>query len=104
MNLPKKLNCLNRKLNIAIIRIAKPHGNHKILVEFIVGQLKNTISFHKAMKKAIELTEQTNTKGIQVQIAGRVGGKEIACVKWIREDNSGARELMCIQIIRVSNH
>lgn len=36
------------------------------------------------MKKAIELTEQANTKGIQVQIAGRIDGKEIARVEWIR--------------------
>ncbi|KAK9982510.1 hypothetical protein SO802_035379 [Lithocarpus litseifolius] len=37
------------------------------------------------MKKAIELTEQAGTKGIQVQIAGRIDGKEIARVEWIRE-------------------
>ncbi|XP_052623685.1 50S ribosomal protein L2-B, chloroplastic-like [Lactuca sativa] len=37
------------------------------------------------MKKAIELTEQADTKGIQVQIAGRIDGKEIARVEWIRE-------------------
>ncbi|GAV62587.1 LOW QUALITY PROTEIN: Ribosomal_S3_C domain-containing protein/Ribosomal_L14 domain-containing protein/Ribosomal_L16 domain-containing protein, partial [Cephalotus follicularis] len=37
------------------------------------------------MKKAIELTEQANTKGIQIQIAGRIDGKEIARVEWIRE-------------------
>ncbi|GKG11424.1 ribosomal protein S3, partial [Tanacetum coccineum] len=31
-------------------------------------QLKNRVSFRKAMKKAIELTEQADTKGIQVDI------------------------------------
>jgi len=30
------------------------------------------------MKKAIELTEQAGTKGVQVQIAGRIDRKEIA--------------------------
>jgi ribosomal protein S3 len=43
-----------------------------VLVEFIAGQLKNRVSFRIAMKKTIELTEQSNTKGIQVQIAGRL--------------------------------
>ena len=38
-----------------------------IFAEFIAGQLKNRVSFRKAMKKAIELTEQADTKGIQVQ-------------------------------------
>ncbi|KAL1325082.1 hypothetical protein AAHE18_13G136000 [Arachis hypogaea] len=81
----KKLNCVNRKLNIAITRIANPYGHPNILAEFIAGQLRNRVSFRKAMKKAIELTEQAGTKGIQVQIAGRINGKEIARVEWIRE-------------------
>lgn len=87
MTLQKELNSnyVNRKLNIAITRIAKPYGNPNILAEYIAGQLKNRVSFRKAMKKAIELTEQANKKGIQVQIAGRIDGKEIARVEWIRE-------------------
>nr|YP_010599761.1 ribosomal protein S3 [Primulina xiziae]WAL04138.1 ribosomal protein S3 [Primulina xiziae] len=85
MNLQKEFDYGNRKLNIAITRIAKPYGNPNILAGFIAGQLKNRVSFRKAMKKAIELTEQADTKGIQVQIAGRIDGKEIARVEWIRE-------------------
>nr|QBE86433.1 ribosomal protein S3 [Pisoniella arborescens] len=85
INVQKELNCVNRKLNIAITRIAKPYGNPNILAEFIAGQLKNRVSFRKAMKKAIELTEQADTKGIQIQIAGRIDGKEIARIEWIRE-------------------
>nr|YP_010759728.1 ribosomal protein S3 [Saxifraga viridiflora]WEY05185.1 ribosomal protein S3 [Saxifraga viridiflora] len=85
MNVNKELNYVNLKLNIAITRIAKPYGHPNILAEFLAGQLKNRVSFRKAMKKAIELTEQADTKGIQVQIAGRIDGKEIARVEWIRE-------------------
>nr|YP_010454322.1 ribosomal protein S3 [Thesium chinense]QYF09511.1 ribosomal protein S3 [Thesium chinense] len=85
MNIQKELNYVNRKLNVAITRIIKPYGNPNILAEFIAEQLKNRVSFRKAMKKAIELTEQADTKGIQIQIAGRIDGKEIARVEWIRE-------------------
>nr|CUR05385.1 rps3 [Acacia prainii] len=85
MNVQKKLNCMNGKLNIAIRRIANPYGHPKILAEFIAGQLKNRVPFNRVMKKAIELTEQAGTKGVQVQIAGRVDGKERAGVHWIRE-------------------
>nr|QHD44533.1 ribosomal protein S3 [Actaea simplex] len=84
-NVQKELNSVNRKLNIAITRVAKPYGQPNILAEFIAGQLKNRVSFRKAMKKAIELTEQADTKGIQVQISGRIDGKEIARVEWVRE-------------------
>nr|UVU21138.1 ribosomal protein S3 [Daphne pseudomezereum var. koreana] len=85
MNVQKELKYVNRKINIAVTRIANPYGHPNILAEFIAGQLKNRVSCRKAMKKAIELTEQTNTKGIQVQIAGRINGKDIARVDWIRE-------------------
>nr|YP_010365503.1 ribosomal protein S3 [Pereskia aculeata]UOU85448.1 ribosomal protein S3 [Pereskia aculeata]WRH31710.1 ribosomal protein S3 [Pereskia aculeata] len=85
INVQKELNCVNLKLNIAIKRIAKPYGHPKILAEFIAGQLKNRVSFRKAMKKAIELAEQAGAKGIQIKIAGRINGKEIARIEWIRE-------------------
>ena len=60
MNLQKEFDLVNRKLNLAITRIAKPYGNPKILAEFIAVQLKNRVSFRKAMKKAIQLTEQAD--------------------------------------------
>nr|YP_011008527.1 ribosomal protein S3 [Tacca plantaginea]WPV72353.1 ribosomal protein S3 [Tacca plantaginea] len=85
INIQKEFRSANRRLNIAITRIEKPYGQPNILAEYIALQLKNRVSFRKAMKKAIELTEQTDTKGIQVQIAGRIDGKEIARVEWIRE-------------------
>nr|YP_010184485.1 ribosomal protein S3 [Calochortus uniflorus]ANO44726.1 ribosomal protein S3 [Calochortus albus]QVG63412.1 ribosomal protein S3 [Calochortus uniflorus] len=85
MDVQKEFLSGNRKLNIAITRVEKPYGQPNILAEYIALQLKNRVSFRKAIKKAIELSEQTDTKGIQVQIAGRIDGKEIARVEWIRE-------------------
>nr|CUR04385.1 rps3 [Acacia longispinea]CUR04475.1 rps3 [Acacia longispinea] len=85
MNVQKKLNCMNGKLNIAITRIANPYGHPNILAEFIAGQLKNRVPFKGVMKKAIELTEQAGTKGVKVQIAGCVDGQERAKVHWMRE-------------------
>ena len=84
-NVQKKLNCVTRKINITITRIPNAYSDPNILAEFIAGQLKNRISFRKAIKKAIELAEQAGTKGVQVQIAGRIDGNEIARVEWIRE-------------------
>lgn len=70
-NVQKEFFSVNRRLNIAIIRVAKPYAQPTILAEHIALQLKNRVSFRKAMKSAIELTEQADTKGIQIQIAGR---------------------------------
>nr|WRM54180.1 ribosomal protein S3 [Thalia dealbata] len=85
MNVKKEFHSVNRRLNIIITKVEKPYGQPNILAEYIALQLKNRVSFRKAIKKAIELTEQTDTKGIQVQIAGRIDGKEISRVEWIRE-------------------
>ncbi|GJU11361.1 ribosomal protein L16 [Tanacetum coccineum] len=71
----------NMGSNEANLVISKAEVNE----EFIADQLKNRVSFRKAMKKAIELTEQADTKGIQVQIEGRIDEKEITRVEWIRE-------------------
>nr|AYP33360.1 ribosomal protein S3 [Halopegia azurea] len=85
INVQKEFHSVNRRLNITIARVEKPYGQPNILAEYIALQLKNRVSFRKAMKKAIELAEQTDTKGIQVKISGRIDGKEIARVEWIRE-------------------
>nr|YP_010006811.1 ribosomal protein S3 [Passiflora cristalina]QNR05578.1 ribosomal protein S3 [Passiflora cristalina] len=85
MIVQKELNPINQKLNINLTRIPKPYKDPNILAEFIAEQLKNRVSFRKAIKKAIELAKGADTKGIQVQIAGRLGGKEMARIEWIRE-------------------
>nr|YP_010475339.1 ribosomal protein S3 [Corydalis balansae]UVH69626.1 ribosomal protein S3 [Corydalis balansae] len=85
-NVAKEFHSVNHKLNIAITIITKPYGQPTILAEYIAKQLKEKVAFRKAMKTAIELPiKEGNTKGIQVQIAGRIDGKEIARVEWIRE-------------------
>nr|AVM82898.1 ribosomal protein S3 [Adenocalymma ackermannii] len=85
MNLQKEFHYLNQKLKIFIKKIAKPYTNPNILAQFIATQFNNRVSFRKAIKKAIELTGEADTKGIQVQISGRIGGNEMARVEWIRE-------------------
>jgi small subunit ribosomal protein S3 len=37
------------------------------------------------MKTIIAKTQETNIKGIKIQIAGRVNGAEIARTEWLRE-------------------
>nr|YP_009477000.1 ribosomal protein S3 [Adenocalymma marginatum]AVM81518.1 ribosomal protein S3 [Adenocalymma marginatum] len=85
MNLQKEFHYLNQKFKIFITKIAKPYTNPNILAQFIATQFNNRVSFRKAIKKAIELTEEADTKGIQVQISGRIGGNDMARVEWIRE-------------------
>ncbi|KAL6312108.1 hypothetical protein AAG906_021917 [Vitis piasezkii] len=75
---------------IDLIQVIIYMGFPKLLVEGKprrIEELQMNVQkeLNYAIKKAIELTEQADTKGIQVQIAGRIDGKEIARVEWIRE-------------------
>ncbi|QCD89328.1 large subunit ribosomal protein L2 [Vigna unguiculata] len=91
---------ISKNCSATVGQVGNVGVNQKNL-EFIAGQLKNRVSFRKAMKKAIELTEQAGTKGVQVQIAGRIDGKEIARVEWIREVTTNAPDQcneMCLFI------
>jgi small subunit ribosomal protein S3 len=54
-------------------------------VEYIALQLEKRVPFRKTMKKAIELVEQEEVEGIQIQITRRLDGKEIAWIEWDRE-------------------
>ncbi|KAL5645325.1 hypothetical protein ACJX0J_001393, partial [Zea mays] len=72
-DLQKEVNSVNQRLNIAIEKVKEPYRQPNILAEYIAFQLKNRVSFRKAMKKAIELTKKADIKGIKIQIAGLLG-------------------------------
>ena len=84
-NLQKEFHSQTRKINIATTTIAKPYRNPIILAQYIAGQLKHRVPFRKAMEAAIARAKKEKIKGIRVQIAGRIGGKDIARVEWIKK-------------------
>ncbi|KAF2915877.1 hypothetical protein DAI22_09g073200 [Oryza sativa Japonica Group] len=62
-DLQKEVNSVNQRLNIGIEKVKEPYRQPNILAEYIAFQLKNRVSFQKAMKKAIELTKKNRYKG-----------------------------------------
>jgi small subunit ribosomal protein S3 len=78
------LDSVDRKLHIAIEKVMKPYRKPNILAEYVALQLEKRVPFRKTMKKAIELAEREEVEGIQIQIAGRLDGKEIVRVEWDR--------------------
>nr|QYB22241.1 ribosomal protein S3 [Prumnopitys andina]BBF91174.1 ribosomal protein S3 [Prumnopitys andina] len=69
---------VHRKLFIFLEKVAKPYREPNILAEYIALQIKNRVPFRKTIKKAIELAKEADVKGIRIQIAGRLDGKERA--------------------------
>nr|YP_010292920.1 ribosomal protein S3 [Dapsilanthus disjunctus]ULQ65113.1 ribosomal protein S3 [Dapsilanthus disjunctus]ULQ65201.1 ribosomal protein S3 [Dapsilanthus disjunctus] len=87
MNLKKEFHSVNQRLKMTIKKVKEPYKQPSILAEYIALQIRNRVPFRKAMKEAEEFTKKTSIKGFHVQIAGRIGGSEVArtrSVKWGR--------------------
>ena len=55
------------------------------MAESIAQQLERRVSFRRAMKRAVQNSMRMGALGIRVNVAGRLGGAEIARTEWYRE-------------------
>src|SRR5690349_12858167 len=63
---------------IKVIEIKNPDLNAQLVAEAIAEQLKKRASFRRVLKMRIESTMQAGAKGVRINVAGRLGGAEIA--------------------------
>ena len=63
-------------INVEEIKI--PELDAQLVAENITSQLERRVSFRRAMKQAIQRTMRFGGKGIKTQVAGRVGGADMA--------------------------
>ena len=71
-------NLIGRRVNLKIEEISRPELQAQLVAEKIGEQLAKRASFRRTMKRAIEETMEAGAKGIKVQLAGRLGGAEMA--------------------------
>uniref|UniRef100_A0AAU7AM25 Small ribosomal subunit protein uS3c n=1 Tax=Carex laticeps TaxID=418169 RepID=A0AAU7AM25_9POAL len=69
-----------RRLRLQLVKSAKEplYSHPNLIAEFIALQIKQRVPFRQTMKKAIDITKSTGIKGIKIQLAGRLDGKDIA--------------------------
>lgn len=73
-----------RRINLKIEEVNRPEIHAQLVAERIAEQLAKRASFRRTMKKAAEETMTAGGKGIKIQLAGRLGGAEMArCEKQI---------------------
>jgi small subunit ribosomal protein S3 len=73
------------KTSIQIIEIKKPEVDAQLVAEGVAMQLEKQVGFRRAMKRAIERAMQSGALGIKIQVAGRLGGAEIARTEWQKD-------------------
>ncbi len=71
-------NLIGRRVNIKIEEITRPEIVAQLVAEDIAEQLAKRSSFRRTMKRAIDTSMEAGAKGIKVQLAGRLGGAEMA--------------------------
>ena len=84
--LRKKLAAMtNAELHLNIVEVRKPELDGQLVAESIAQQLERRVSFRRAMKRAVQNAMRMGALGIRVNVAGRLGGAEIARTEWYRE-------------------
>ncbi len=84
--LRKKLaNFTDSELHLNIVEVRKPELDAQLVAESITQQLERRVSFRRAMKRAVQNAMRMGALGIRVNVAGRLGGAEIARTEWYRE-------------------
>lgn len=76
---------IGKDVLVDIQEIKKPDLDAFLVAEGIALQLERRISFRRAVKKAITTCMASGADGIKVQVAGRLGGAEIARTEWQRK-------------------
>jgi small subunit ribosomal protein S3 len=72
-------------LHLNIVEIRKPELDAQLVAESVTQQLERRVSFRRAMKRAVQNAMRMGALGIRVNLAGRLGGAEIARTEWYRE-------------------
>ena len=68
-----------------IVEVRKPEIDAYLVAENIAQQLERRVAFRRAMKRAVQTALRSGAVGIRINVAGRLGGAEIARTEWYRE-------------------
>jgi len=72
-------------VHISIEEIRKPELDAQLVAESVAQQLERRVMFRRAMKRAVGNAMRLGAQGIKINVAGRLGGAEIARSEWYRE-------------------
>ncbi|MEM6654855.1 MAG: 30S ribosomal protein S3 [Planctomycetota bacterium] len=71
-------NLIGRRINIKIEEIDRPEIQAHLVAEDIAEQLAKRAAFRRTMKRMLEQVMEAGAKGVKIQLAGRLGGAEMA--------------------------
>ncbi len=73
------------EVHLNLLEVRKPDIDATLVAENIAQQLERRVAFRRAMKRAVQTALRAGAVGIRINVAGRLGGAEIARTEWYRE-------------------
>jgi small subunit ribosomal protein S3 len=67
-----------KEVVVNVEEIKRPELDGQLVAENIAAQLERRVSFRRALKQSIQRTMRSGAKGIKTQVAGRLGGADMA--------------------------
>lgn len=74
-----------KDVQINIFEIKRPELDAKLVADSVAKQIEGRISFRRAAKMAVASSIRMGAEGIKVQVAGRLGGAEMARTEFYKE-------------------
>ena len=66
------------EISVNVEEIKRPEVDARLVAENVAHQLRQRISFRRAMKRAVQAAIRSGAEGIKIMTSGRLGGAEIA--------------------------
>jgi small subunit ribosomal protein S3 len=78
-------NLTEKKVKVEVTEVEKPDVDSQLVAENIANQLERRIGHSRAIKRAIGQAMRQGAEGIRVNVAGRLGGSDMARREWQSE-------------------
>ena len=75
----------DKRVRINIAEIRQPELSATLLARSVAEQLVRRVAFRRAMRQAVMRAMRAGARGVRLQVAGRLGGSEMARREWERE-------------------
>jgi small subunit ribosomal protein S3 len=74
----------SKRVAVNILEIRTPDLSAVLVARNVAEQLEKRVAFKRAMKLTVQRAMQAGAKGIRINVAGRLGGAEMARREWER--------------------
>lgn len=77
--------CIDKQIIIKINPIENIDLDANLIADYVVDQLEKRIAFRRAIRNALQRTQNSDVRGVKIQVSGRLNGAEMARSEYIRE-------------------